>query len=90
VPFGARTFSEVMLEACGAPVPVSLALLPVIFASIELAFELVTVILLLSFVCENTLPICPVTIPLRNIAVMVIAKIMLIVPVMLLFITSTE
>ena len=63
----------------------SLALLPVIFASIEL----VAVILLLSFVCENTLPICPVvTSPLRNIAVMAIADIIPIVFVAFIVVKS--
>ena len=67
----------------------SLALLPVIFASIELAFELVAVILLLSFVCENTLPICPVvTSPLRNIAVMAMADIIPIVFVAFIVVKS--
>ena len=56
VPFGAITFSAVILEACGAHIPVSFALLPVILASIEVALGLIAVILPPAGACEKALP----------------------------------
>ena len=81
-----------VLAAVGALSLVLLALAPVILASIELAFELIAVILVPGIVlllfdipCENTLLTCDIeTKPAKNIAVIVIA------PIVLVFINSLE
>ena len=81
-----------VLAAVGALWLVLLALVPVMLACIELALELIAVILLPGILvfssdipCEYTMPTCDIeTKPAKNIAVNVIA------PIILVFIDSFE